>query len=500
MTSTSTARLAATAGALASVLVLAACGSQVAGSGASGSLPLLRIGTSSYGATDAVARASGSGGAGTTEDPYPLTGTLPSGPSSATVFRFAAGATSRDDVAALAAALGVTATPVRHQHGWAVTATTGEVRVHDGGTAWSYSRGQTDCPTYAVDIDIDNADGTISSSGCATVMPPGDSTVGGTASSSTTTTTTTRPATTAAPGDAAALAAATPVLTAAGLDPAQARVLAGADGYPVRTVVLDPTIDGLRTSGARTTVDVDRAGVLGAMGVLATPKAGDTYPIVSAANALDLLRAMPRPEIAMACVQGKACPGVGPQPVTGAVLGLSMAYDAGAPVLVPAWLFTVTGSDEPVAVVAVEQKYLADPTQGPNPVGSGPDATSAPDPGTSDGGGSGSSPGSSGGVDPATPVPVTDPPVSGLSVQSVTLGKDGSTLVLGSVGGVCDDYAGKVEETSTTIAVSIVATPKTPGGVCPAMAKEFTVTVALSSPWDDRTIVDAASGTTLKLG
>jgi hypothetical protein len=494
MTSTSTARTAATVGALASVLMLAACGSQVAGSGASGSLPLLRIGTSSYGAADAVARVSGSGAAGTSEDPYPLTGTLPSGPSSATVYRFAAGATSKDDVAALAAALGVTGTPVRHQHGWAVTATTGEVRVHDGGTAWSYSRGTTECPSYAVDID--NTDGTISSSGCATVMPPGDATVSGTATSNQTST---RPATVAAPGDAAALAAAMPVLTAAGLEPAQARVLDGTDGYPVRTVVLDPTVDGLPTSGVRTTVDVDRAGVLGAMGVLATPKAGDTYPIVTAAAALDLLRAMPRPEIAIACVQGKVCPGVGPQPVTGAVLGRSMAYDAGAPVLVPAWLFTVTGSDDTVAVVAVEQKYLADPTQGPNPVGSGPDATSAPDPGAS-GGGSGSSPGSSGGSGPATPVPVTDPPIDGLAVQSVTLGKDGSTLVLGSVGGVCDDYAGKAEETSTTITVSIVATPKTPGGVCPAMAKEFTVTVALSSPWDNRTIVDAASGATLELG
>jgi hypothetical protein len=163
-------------------------------------------------------------------------------------------------------------------------------------------------------------------------------------------------------------------------------------------------------------------------------------------------------------------------------------------------LFSVTGSDEPVPVVAVEQKYLADPTESPNPVGSGPGATSAPNPGTSDGGGSGSSPGSSGGSGPATPVPVTEPPVPVLSVQSVTLGKDGSTLVLGGVGGVCDDFSGKAEETSSTITVSIVATPKTPGGVCPAMAKEFTVTVTLSAPWDNRTIVDAASGATLKLG
>jgi hypothetical protein len=455
-------------------------------------LPLLRIGASSYGATDAAARVSGSGAAGGSEDPYPLTGTLPTGPSAAKVYRFADAAVSRDDVAALAAALGVTGTPVRHQHGWDVATKAGDVRVHDGGTAWSYSRGLTDCPSYAVDID--NADGAISSSSCASVMPS-DTTTNGPAGS----TTSTRAAAVVAPSDADALAAAKDVLSAAHLDAAQARVIPGADGYPVRTVVLDPTIDGLRTAGARTIVDVDADGVLGAMGVLATPTAGDTYPIVSAAAALDLLRAMPRPEIAIACVQGKVCPGIGPQPVTDAVLGLSMAYDAGAPVLVPAWLFTVTGSDEPVAVVAVEQKYLADPTQGPNPVGSGPDATSAPNPGASDGGGSGSSPGNPG-SGPATPVPVTEPPMPIQSVQSVTLGKDGSTLVLGGVGGVCDDYAGKAEETATTITVSIVATPKTPGGVCPAIAKEFTVTVALASPWDKRTIVDATSGTTLTVG
>jgi hypothetical protein len=87
-----------------------------------------------------------------------------------------------------------------------------------------------------------------------------------------------------------------------------------------------------------------------------------------------------------------------------------------------------------------------------------------------------------------------------LSVQSVTLGTDGSTLVLGGVGGVCDDYSGTAEETSTTVTVSIVATPKTPGGVCPALAKEFTVAVTLTAPWDNRAIIDAASGKQLTLG
>ena len=523
MTSTSTSSATRTClGVVALALGLAACGSQVAGTGGSGPLPVLRIGTAQYGATDAVApRASGTGtgSVGQGQDPYPLRGTLPTGPSSAKVYRFGDAAVDGSDVATLATVLGVTATPVRHPHGWDVATKAGEVRVRDDGSAWSFSRGTSACPSYAADIDDVGA---VSMSGCAVAVPPSTSTGGavatgpaagvgpcpgpsapGTPQTSCTTTepstTATTPATVAAPTDPAALGAAGPVLSAAGLDPAQARVLAGTDGYPVRTVVLDPTVDGLRTSGDRTVVDVDTDGVLGATGVLATPTAGDSYPIVTAAAALDLLRAMPQPEIAIACVQGKVCPGIGPKPVTGAVLGLSMAYDAGAPVLVPAWLFTVTGSDEPVAVVAVEQKYLADPTQGPNPVGSGPDASSAPNPGSS-GGGSDSSPGSPGGSGPATPVPVTEPPAPVLSVQSVTLGKDGTTLVLGGVGGVCDDYSGKAEETSTTVTVSSVATPKTPDGVCPALAKEFTVTVTLSAPWDNRTIVDAASGTTLTLG
>jgi hypothetical protein len=97
-------------------------------------------------------------------------------------------------------------------------------------------------------------------------------------------------------------------------------------------------------------------------------------------------------------------------------------------------------------------------------------------------------------------VPVTEPPLPIQSVQSVTLGKDGSTLVLAGVGGDCDDFAGLAHETSTTITVSITATPKNPGGVCDAMAKEFTVTVALAAPWDNRTIVDRVSGQALPLG
>ena len=483
MTSTSTSHGLRAACAVVVALALAACGNQVAGSGGSGSLPLLRIGTGQYGAADAVAPRSASSGdaaSAATDDPYPLRGTLPSGPSTAPVYRFGTTAVTASDVAALAVALGVTGASARHAHGWDVATASGDVRVHDGGTAWSYSRGASDCPSYVVDID--NADGATSANGCAVAVPPA-------------TTNAPTPTPAAAPDGASALAAAGPVLRAAGLDPALARVMPASTGYPVRTVVLDPAVAGLATSGIRTIVDVDARGVLGATGVLATPSAGDSYSIVSAAAALDLLRAMPRPEIAISCVQGAVCPGVGPRPVTGAILGLTQAYDAGTAILVPAWLFTVTGSDDPVAVVAVERRYLGDPS--PDPIGSAPGATSAPNPGTS-GGGSGSVPGSSGG--PATPVPVTEPPSPILSVQSVTLGKDGSTLVLGGVGGVCDDYSGAAAETSSTVTVSIVATPQSPGQVCAAMAREFTVTVTLASPWSDRTIIDAATGKALRLG
>jgi len=479
MTSTSTSHGGRAAAAVAVALTLVACGTEVAGSsGGSGSLPVLRIGTGQYGAIDAVApRGSGSGASSgaTSPDPYPLRGTLPGGPPTAAVYRFGTTAVTRSDAAALASALGVTGTPVRHPHGWEIATTAGEVRVRDGGSAWSFSRGASGCPSYVVDID--NADGATSANGCAVAptmtVPPGAS---------------------APPSDTTALSAARPALRAAGLDPASARVLPASAGYPLRTVVLDPVVAGLATSGVRTVVDVDRAGVLGATGVLATPTAGESYPIVSAAAALDRLRAMPRPEIAIACVQGAVCPGVGPRPVTGATLGLSQAYDAGTAILVPAWLFTVTGSPDPIAVVAVERRYLGDPS--PGPIGSAPGASSAPDPGAS-GAGSGSVPGSSGG--PATPVPVSEPPSPILPVLSVTLGSDASTLVLRGVGGVCDDYSGAAAETSSTITLSIVATPQSPVRVCAAMARELTVTVALAAPWSNRTLVDAATGKTLRL-
>ena len=104
MTSTSTSHGRRAAGAVVVALTLAACGNQVAGAGASGSLPLLRIGTGQFGAAAAVAPRSGGSGAASsaaTDDPYPLRGTLPDGPSTAPVYRFGTTAATDSDVAAV---------------------------------------------------------------------------------------------------------------------------------------------------------------------------------------------------------------------------------------------------------------------------------------------------------------------------------------------------------------------------------------------------------------
>ena len=482
MSQTSTARrrdlVALAAGALATVLTLTACGSEVAGSG-SGDLPLLRIGTGAY-AGDARGAAAGATGPGA--DNYPLSGALPTGPATSTVARFGTAQVPASDVSSLATALGLDGTPVRHAHGWELTTRDGVLQVRDGGTAWSFARGSGQCPAYSVDVD---QAGGVNGVGCAVTSGPGS---------------TPAPAT-PVPSDAATRAAADPVLAAVGLDTSLATVLPAVSGYGVRTLALDPVVDGRPTAGARTIVDVDHLGVLGAMGVLATPTVGDAYPIITAAAALDLLRSMPQPEIAIACAIGQKCPGVGPKVVTGARLGLTMAYDGSSPVLVPAWLFSIKGSDDPTPVIAVDPRYLADPES----LGSGGGSAVPPVPGSS-GGGSGSSPGSSGAPDSPVPVPPGDSSgvVPGtpslIPVENVALGKDGRTLVLGATGGVCDTYLGRAVESSTSITVSIVAGPPQPDRVCAAVAREFTVTVVLAAPWGDRTVVDAVTGRTLPVG
>ena len=91
---------------------------------------------------------------------------------------------------------------------------------------------------------------------------------------------------------------------------------------------------------------------------------GDRYPVVTAQRAFELLQEQPRPMIEM-CMRRPddkpGCADIPPTAITGASLGLSIAHDSGRPTLVPAWLFTVKGQDEPLAQVAVEARFLAPP-------------------------------------------------------------------------------------------------------------------------------------------
>jgi hypothetical protein len=473
--------------ALAAGLALTGCGTKVAGGAGSGgtSLPVLHVGER-LGAADTV-------GSSRDADPYPLVGTLPTGPDEAPVYRYGDARTDESVAVDLAAAFGISGTPQRHAHGWVVTAKDASVVVTDGDAAWSFTRALNGC--FGMPVDVDNLPGTATSAvGCAIdaitaspAPPPGGTAGGG------------GPAADPAPADlsdARALDLARPILTALGLDPAGAAVAAGSG--PVRWVTWDPTIDGTRSTGATTTLMVDASGVVGAQGVHASPAAGPAYPIISATAALDWLRAQPQPEIAIACVQGKVCPGIGPKKVTGATLGLMSAYDDATRVLVPAWFFSIEGTDLTTPVIAVDSAFLAAPTSS----------------GTSGSGGATAEPGSTGSgsavpdpgstftpIPPDAPAPPASPPpypastdVRKLPVQSATLGKDGTTLVLHAMGSMCEDFRATADESATDVRVTVTAAWNKGTTVsCPAMARAIDLPVTLSAPWDNRTVIDTSN-------
>jgi hypothetical protein len=466
---TRTARTARRALALPCALGLAAslvsCGTQVGSSGSGGgsALPVLHIGER-MGTPATVGTSTGP------DDPYPLVGTLPSGPAQAPVHRFGSDPVPAATVTALATAVGLSGTVQRHARGVVVSSPAGELRVRDGGS-WSYWRADDLCPPTRVDVE--SADPNSVAMGCA--VSPTDATI------------------VAAPPKNPEITAA-PVLDAAGVGALPARV---DDRDATSDVTVQASIGGARVSGLSTVVTVDARGVLSAYGVLGQPAEGPAYPLLPAATALGWLRAQPRPEIAISCAVGQTCRGVGPQKVTGAELGLLPVYDGPEQILVPAWLFTIEGSDQPAAVVAVADEFLAAPevlvpsgSETPVPPGTG-------DPGAGSSGGSGGS-----STDPglsAEPVPVPTAsdlplPVQGyISITSASLSPDGRTLTLTGWGGICDRYAGQVREDSRRVYALITSTPQSDGNACAAMAKVINVDVTLAAPLGSRTVVDETS-------
>jgi hypothetical protein len=136
-------------------------------------------------------------------------------------------------------------------------------------------------------------------------------------------------------------------------------------GDRMATVQASPDVDGMASSGWVTTLQIDGSGrVVTADGWLSSPVRGADYPVISAPAAFDLLQSQPRPEL-MLCAQrpdGKpGCADIPPTEVNGATLGVMLDQDGGQPVLVPAWLFTISDQDDPVSQIAVDPSFLAAP-------------------------------------------------------------------------------------------------------------------------------------------
>ncbi len=355
-------------------------GGSAGGGGGSKPRPL-RIG--SYGPAEPASTGDGR---------YVLRGTLPTSPTSATVWALGRIGDAAQRTADLAAALGVTGKVVHDSQGWTVRDGQAQVRVYDAdGSPWSFAASNEF--RGCAPIPIDGYRSSDTSVGCAIDWTAGAGSV----------------------TDAAARAAAAPVLAAAGLSAAPTDVNGDA---PMRSVAADPVVDGLPTDGFGTTVQVRPAGVFLAGGWLA-PATGalkpvGTYPLRSAHDAFDGLNRMAVPAIECA-PQPNSCPLDARVVVTGAAPGLMSAWEDGShPLLVPSWIFAVSGGASGPVQDALDPAYVQIPA--------GQDGGSAKTPGSS---GAGSSPANSGGpvgtepapapsgpygIDPVAPIPMPSAP------------------------------------------------------------------------------------------
>ncbi|GGV75601.1 membrane protein [Streptomyces gelaticus] len=392
---------------------------------------------------------------------YRVSGKLPEGPRTAAVQR-AEGTVSAAEVARLAKALGLAGTPQAEGTYWKVgsdgdgSGPVLRVEKQAPGT-WSFARygsgGTDNCQKKTV---------------CSGGNPA--------------------PAGSGSPvSESAARAAATPVLKAAGQDGAalDSRQLMGS----VRVVNADPKVDGLPTYGWSTGIQVGPDGeVVGGSGQLKGLEKGDSYPVISAAEALKQLNgsapgAHTRADIG-GCAspvpldEGRKTPGVrcgapagAERPTTTvtvekAVFGLAAQYVAGKQTLVPSWLFSVRpaadGRGTTVPQVAVAPSYLAQ---------NAPSATVPT---------------------PAPTTPPGNPEKSG--PQPLSYRTDGRTLSVTFWGGVCSTYAASATEGPDRVAVKVTESKQPGKKTCIMIAEELTRTVTLDAPLGDRTVVDAGSG------
>jgi hypothetical protein len=317
---------------------------------------------------------------------YVLRGTLPTTPTTGIVWRVDRVSDSAERTAALAKALGLTGAVTRDAEGWTVRDGNAQVRVYDTpGSPWG----------YAADVKAWG--------GCAPIPPEGYRVSGAVSSCAIDGTAT------GAPSSAQVRSLAGPVLAAVGLTYSGSG--ATGDG-PLRSLSVDPTVDGFATTGFTTTIEAQSSGVVMAGGWLAPTEHAltsvGTYPLRSAKDAFDGLQTFAVPEIA--CAPTASCPVEGPVDITGATYGLQGSWEDGTvPLLVPSWSFLTTAGDVGPVQGAVARRYVI------NAQNDNGDGGAASSPGSTGGGTTGS-------VEPP-PVPTTSvgPPYGITSTQPIPI-------------------------------------------------------------------------------
>ncbi|WP_328463098.1 hypothetical protein [Streptomyces sp. NBC_00448] len=435
---------------------------------------------------DAPVNGAAPGASGPTDggaDLYHLTGTLPQGPEKAAIYD-ASGAVTTADVQRLARLLGVPGS-VRTENGsWRVGAEAGAARPslmvsRTAPGTWTYTSG--------------GAPATGARTGGSDTSPV--------------------PA-------AKAAAVAAPVLKGLGLS--GAKVDTSTAVGPIRTVSADPRVGGMSTHGWTTSLQIGADGrISNGFGRLSDLAKGDTYPVVSAATALKELntsttimhpgavnggivpcRAVPAPSAKSGAKSGATSTtsgGASSSPcvpssgggqsteVRGASFGLALEYVSGVQTLVPAWLFQTAPAGATrtsvVAQTAVDPRYIASPSGSPGSVP--PTGPASPPPSLNPGG-------------PILPTSPADPanPPSGRTVHRVPIDSyttAGRTLTLVYEGGACDTYQASASASGGQVRVSVVATPKPKGTVCPMIIRSMSQKVTLAAPLGDRKVVDASN-------
>ncbi|UED83736.1 hypothetical protein [Streptomyces profundus] len=460
--------------------------------------------------------------------PLVVAGELPEGPESASVYRFDEPAVTADEVAELAAGLGLDGQAEQVEGGsWTVVgAPEGEragalLVAEEAPGHWFYTVHDADIiadggdpltepglmPGETASDPVGEAASDPDSSVSSDEMPAADGTP--------------------APSVEDALAAAEPLLAALGLT--DGRVDASATAGPQRLVRAEPVVDGLPVAGMDMEFGVGPDGTLeSASGVLGLPAADEERAVTDAQRALDRVNAgtavgddaaaardigqpclLPEPadapepgELPSEPVEepaiGMAEPAlpdlpcgepVAAEPASATVeFGLSLQRSEGAPLLVPSWLFRVGGEDgygHTVAEPAVEHDVRPSSDAAERP-GTGADEP-ADDGETGDEGQSEpASPGDNGAeVAPQEP---TELPTGGMRVAGHS--PDDRTLTVHFWGGVCDEYEIVAEESEERVALSVSVVDPDPERACIMLAEEHSAEVTLDSPVGERALVD----------